>query len=541
VDLTSDPLNCGTCQNACPAEATRCSKGQCLLATFVAAPLDKPTLPVNYTVDPKIVLVQGSTLAIGSTTGGLSCVPKCSLSARSKSEYVVSKVANMTDVYTFKRGTVCLLVLVSEVGTNVIEAGCPSTTRRLMDRQDGKLMGYWTVYNSTGTTKILNANMDSNTGCIQVTTSGPVTVGSCDSPEAGQWTVAMAVESPSSGPSIGVIVGAAVAGVAAIGAAAGLGYHLVKKRKAGPEGSETDVDEDSKIADASAVDSGYADPYDPQKLPIAPAVAAMEPRNVVDLGKGSQLYVAYGGSLDKGIRFVDVKNFGSATSDYKATREDELSISKDDRIYVESAFSDGWALGTNTNTGKEGLFPADFIDLATPLGRSLSPVAPARSTAEFQPAAAPSNTISIVSAAAVLAKAEAPRLVSPPTSLVSPVTPDMRFIPPALVRAMSDTSSNGTLTPMPGSSSIGSAPSTPDLTIPPAATRLLINASDVVVDTTRKLGEGGFGVVHVGVLRGSNTVAVKTMKGDVDSKTMQAFVREVANWEGLVQRNGGSF
>ncbi len=58
------------------------------------------------------------------------------------------------------------------------------------------------------------------------------------------------------------------------------------------------------------------------------------------------------------------------------------------------------------------------------------------------------------------------------------------------------------------------------------------------MDTTRKLGEGGFGVVHVGLLRGANTVAVKTMKGDVDAKTMQAFVREVANWEGLVQRNG---
>ncbi|KAI9015408.1 kinase-like domain-containing protein [Hyaloraphidium curvatum] len=65
----------------------------------------------------------------------------------------------------------------------------------------------------------------------------------------------------------------------------------------------------------------------------------------------------------------------------------------------------------------------------------------------------------------------------------------------------------------------------------------MISENDVVIDRTRKLGEGGFGVVYVGMLRGSMPVAVKTIKGDIDLKTMNAFLKEVMNWEGLVQRN----
>ncbi|KAI9027826.1 kinase-like domain-containing protein, partial [Hyaloraphidium curvatum] len=56
-------------------------------------------------------------------------------------------------------------------------------------------------------------------------------------------------------------------------------------------------------------------------------------------------------------------------------------------------------------------------------------------------------------------------------------------------------------------------------------------------DRNQRLGEGGFGVVYAGILRGSNAVAVKTIKGDLDEKTMLAFIKEVVNWEGLVQRN----
>lgn len=76
---------------------------------------------------------------------------------------------------------------------------------------------------------------------------------------------------------------------------------------------------------------------------------------------------------------------------------------------------------------------------------------------------------------------------------------------------------------------------------PNVPSKLLINESDIVIDRSRKLGEGGFGIVYVGTLRGTMQVAVKTIRGELDQKTMQNFVKEVQNWEGLVQRNGKSF
>ncbi|KAI9022654.1 kinase-like domain-containing protein [Hyaloraphidium curvatum] len=67
--------------------------------------------------------------------------------------------------------------------------------------------------------------------------------------------------------------------------------------------------------------------------------------------------------------------------------------------------------------------------------------------------------------------------------------------------------------------------------------KLLVSEHEVEIDRTRKLGEGGFGIVYVGKLRGTTTVAVKTIKGELDDRTMARFAKEVATWEGLVQRN----
>ncbi|KAI9003457.1 kinase-like domain-containing protein, partial [Hyaloraphidium curvatum] len=61
--------------------------------------------------------------------------------------------------------------------------------------------------------------------------------------------------------------------------------------------------------------------------------------------------------------------------------------------------------------------------------------------------------------------------------------------------------------------------------------------SDIQVDESRKLGEGGFGTVHVGLLRGSVPVAVKRIKGGMDESTLRSFRKEVQAWTGLVQRN----
>lgn len=82
--------------------------------------------------------------------------------------------------------------------------------------------------------------------------------------------------------------------------------------------------------------------------------------------------------------------------------------------------------------------------------------------------------------------------------------------------------------------------SSPRTAVPPpdpTRSRLLIDASDVVVHRDQKIGEGGFGVVYKGTFRGSVTVAVKTFRGEMDEHTRAAFKREVTAWEGLVQRN----
>ncbi|KAI9029127.1 kinase-like domain-containing protein [Hyaloraphidium curvatum] len=65
-------------------------------------------------------------------------------------------------------------------------------------------------------------------------------------------------------------------------------------------------------------------------------------------------------------------------------------------------------------------------------------------------------------------------------------------------------------------------------------------AKDEVAYSTEKasiLGEGSFGTVYRGVLRGATRVAVKTIKGDVTPETVQMFLKEIAVWDGLNQRN----
>jgi len=71
---------------------------------------------------------------------------------------------------------------------------------------------------------------------------------------------------------------------------------------------------------------------------------------------------------------------------------------------------------------------------------------------------------------------------------------------------------------------------------PSNSNKLQISASDIEIDTSNPIGEGAFGTVYTGRLRGQVRVAVKTLKG-VDPKAMAIFAREVENWSGVVQRN----
>lgn len=70
----------------------------------------------------------------------------------------------------------------------------------------------------------------------------------------------------------------------------------------------------------------------------------------------------------------------------------------------------------------------------------------------------------------------------------------------------------------------------------PAISKLQVTPLDIEIDYLKPLGEGSFGTVYHGRLRGTVKVAVKTLKG-VDKKAADLFAREVRTWEGLVQRN----
>jgi hypothetical protein len=46
------------------------------------------------------------------------------------------------------------------------------------------------------------------------------------------------------------------------------------------------------------------------------------------------------------------------THKYAAEKDDELNLLEGDRLLVTAVYADGWCLGTNSDTGKTGIFPA---------------------------------------------------------------------------------------------------------------------------------------------------------------------------------------
>lgn len=71
-----------------------------------------------------------------------------------------------------------------------------------------------------------------------------------------------------------------------------------------------------------------------------------------------------------------------------------------------------------------------------------------------------------------------------------------------------------------------------------ALAKLRASPGDIEINYARQIGEGGFGVVFEGVLKGATRVAVKMIKGGVNPRTAQVFSKEVTVWNGLNQRNG---
>lgn len=74
---------------------------------------------------------------------------------------------------------------------------------------------------------------------------------------------------------------------------------------------------------------------------------------------------------------------------------------------------------------------------------------------------------------------------------------------------------------------------------PHPTSRLVVDATDIEINySIPPLGEGGFGIVHVGLFKKATPVAVKKIRGQLDEKTIRMFENEINAWEGLVQKNG---
>ncbi|KAI9032033.1 kinase-like domain-containing protein [Hyaloraphidium curvatum] len=67
--------------------------------------------------------------------------------------------------------------------------------------------------------------------------------------------------------------------------------------------------------------------------------------------------------------------------------------------------------------------------------------------------------------------------------------------------------------------------------------KLRITKEELSYSEDAVLGQGTFGTVYKGVLRGATPVAVKTIRGSVTPRTVKMFLDEIRVWDGLTQRN----
>ncbi len=129
----------------------------------------------------------------------------------------------------------------------------------------GSILPYWTIVKVGEASRILNANLDSENGCLVVPSSGAVLLGSCSQAAANEWRVsaAPAVDTydapPSSGLNVGAIVGVVIGGIAAIAAIVGAIF-LYRRRRKDSTPIKPAVDAESKVIEEPQVDDSQKSP-----------------------------------------------------------------------------------------------------------------------------------------------------------------------------------------------------------------------------------------------------------------------------------------
>lgn len=220
----------------------------------------------------------------------------------------------------------------------MIEGSCPSSPAK---RQTSvSKLPYWTLFSVGGVTKIMNANLDQQYGCLQPSAGSTIVVGSCSSAESGQLVIASADTSTTTGVPIGAIVGGVVGGLAVVGASSGAFYYVRRRnrnRDPGAESSELandakqqSVEQDGKFDGNKATDPQQALSWSKETNNDVIKSAALNPMEVpmsLSTLPGSVVYSIYGGDVTRNIKQVDVKTFSKASFGFDGSKPDELSFS----------------------------------------------------------------------------------------------------------------------------------------------------------------------------------------------------------------------
>lgn len=237
---------------------------------------------------------------------------------------------------------------------------CPATYSKLSRRESNPMpmSPYWSLFNSSGSIKLMNANMGSDSGCLLVpaSASGVVKLGSCSSAAAAGWSVALdsgeqsTAESSKAAPTsggrtnVGAIAGGAVGGVLGLIAIGGLVYYFKKRGNRDNNIPVVDRDVGKSASNSYAMDSKAV------AAPIMPPSPALDPQVIPDsgsfydvglksaksgtplptsqpIGTGSPLYFDNGGDLAAGVTAVEVRKFAVATRSWTPGAADELGLS----------------------------------------------------------------------------------------------------------------------------------------------------------------------------------------------------------------------
>lgn len=304
LDLSSDTRNCGKCGNVCtsgwpcksgtclnpdPCASVKCgshstcSVGTCSCdagfgspdgsgknCTVISGGLFNAPEPVSLSDLPsgatQASIAPSSFLFFSSAgRGGLVCTNKsCTFDPKDPGAFFVLKSSRTSASFLLKSSSEdqgCLVGLRN--GTLRLDS-CPGILSGLKERQAVVAYPYWMVFNSSGTSKLINAHLDASNGCLLGPTNGVIGLGSCASNESSVWRITSKPISAEKqeketkdGVNIAAIAGGIGAGVALLVAGLSGWYFVRRRRRANRDHGAAAKKSSDPLSDAKY---GFSDP-----------------------------------------------------------------------------------------------------------------------------------------------------------------------------------------------------------------------------------------------------------------------------------------